>query len=29
VIFELKEVHDQANLERVGRDVLPALHGLP
>jgi alkanesulfonate monooxygenase SsuD/methylene tetrahydromethanopterin reductase-like flavin-dependent oxidoreductase (luciferase family) len=29
VIFELKEVHEPANLERVGRDVLPALHGLP
>jgi F420-dependent oxidoreductase-like protein len=29
VIFELKEVHDPAHLERIGRDVLPALHALP
>jgi F420-dependent oxidoreductase-like protein len=29
VIFELKEVHDPVHLERIGRDVLPALHALP
>jgi F420-dependent oxidoreductase-like protein len=28
VIFELKDVHDPAHLETVGRDILPALHAL-
>ena len=29
VILELKEVHEPAYLEHVGRDILPALHALP
>ena len=29
VIVELKDVHELAYLETVGRDVLPALHALP
>jgi F420-dependent oxidoreductase-like protein len=29
VIFELKDVHEPRHLERIGRDVLPALHALP
>jgi F420-dependent oxidoreductase-like protein len=29
VIFELKDVHVPAYLERVGRDILPQLHALP
>ena len=28
VIFELKDVHEPAYLESVGRDILPALHAL-
>ena len=28
VIFELKDVHEAATLETVGRDILPALHAL-
>jgi len=28
VIFELKDVHEPDRLERIGRDVLPALHAL-
>jgi F420-dependent oxidoreductase-like protein len=28
VIFDLKNVHDAANLEAVGRDVIPQLHAL-
>lgn len=29
VIFELKDVHEPAYLEQVGRDILPQLHALP
>ena len=29
VIFELKDVHEPAYLEQVGRDILPAVHALP
>jgi F420-dependent oxidoreductase-like protein len=29
IIFELKDVHDPAYLEQVGRDILPQLRGLP
>jgi F420-dependent oxidoreductase-like protein len=29
VIFELKDVHEPDHLERIGRDVLPALQALP
>lgn len=28
VIFELKDVHEPAQLDQVGRDILPALHAL-
>ncbi len=28
VIFELKDVHEPAYLDAVGRDILPALHAL-
>jgi F420-dependent oxidoreductase-like protein len=28
VIFDLKNVHDPANLEAIGRDVIPQLHNL-
>jgi F420-dependent oxidoreductase-like protein len=28
VIFELKDVHEPAYLERAGRDIIPALHAL-
>jgi F420-dependent oxidoreductase-like protein len=28
VIFELKDVHEPAHLEQVGRDILPAIHAL-
>ena len=29
VIFSVREVHDPRRLETIGRDVIPALHGLP
>jgi alkanesulfonate monooxygenase SsuD/methylene tetrahydromethanopterin reductase-like flavin-dependent oxidoreductase (luciferase family) len=29
VIFELKDVHVPEYLDAVGRDIIPALHGLP
>jgi F420-dependent oxidoreductase-like protein len=29
VIFELKDVHEPAHLDIVGRDILPQLHALP
>jgi alkanesulfonate monooxygenase SsuD/methylene tetrahydromethanopterin reductase-like flavin-dependent oxidoreductase (luciferase family) len=28
VIFELKDVHDPAHLDAIGREVIPALHAL-